>query len=207
MIADKNKPFLLIASVLILSLLLCGCSQEPPINEPTEIKEEKLFKSILEYSFPEHALPCAILTMQITTTNKIPVDFSYQVKLGVMNLYFECEEVYRYIYAEGFEYSTPFKSNETDSSRVIYYNYNKEPFLMNSKDVDVTTQGEYTELLTFKLCDTTPRIGYILVEIQTFPDSPQGVNTMWIYLDYATDGEYIAFSLESQEAARAMLEK
>ena len=198
----------LISLLVIFSLLLCGCNtDEPPINEPTEIKEEKLFKSVLEYSMTDEFGICAVLTMQIATTNKIPVDFSYQVKLGVINLYFECEEVYRYIYAEGFEYSTPFKSNETDSSRVVYYNYNKEPFLMNSKDVDVTTQGEYTELLTFKLCDTTPRVGYILVEIQTFPDSPQGVNTMWIYLDYATDGEYIAFSLESQEAAQAMLEK
>ena len=204
----RRKIMGLISLLVIFSLLLCGCNtDEPPINEPTEIKEEKLFKSVLEYSMTDEFDICAVLTMQIATTNKIPVDFSYQVKLGVINLYFECEEVYRYIYAEGFEYSTPFKSNETDSSRVVYYNYNKEPFLMNSKDVDVTTQGEYTELLTFKLCDTTPRVGYILVEIQSFPDSPQGVNTMWIYLDYATDGEYIAFSLESQEAARAMLEK
>ena len=204
----QRKIMGLISLLVIFSLLLCGCNtDEPPINEPTEIKEEKLFKSVLEYSMTDEFDICAVLTMQIATTNKIPVDFSYQVKLGVINLYFECEEVYRYIYAEGFEYSTPFKSNETDSSRVVYYNYNKEPFLMNSKDVDATTQGAYTELLTFKLCDTTPRVGYILVEIQSFPDSPQGVNTMWIYLDYATDGEYIAFSLESQEAARAMLEK
>ena len=78
----QRKIMGLISLLVIFSLLLCGCNtDEPPINEPMESKKEKLFKSVLEYSIPDEFVICAVLTMQITTTNKIPVDFSYQVKL------------------------------------------------------------------------------------------------------------------------------
>lgn len=203
----SNLKKTLLVTLLVLSLLLCGCdtiTDEPPLDIQ---RQQKLFLSTLEYFVSGNITRCAILTMQIATTDKIPVDFLWQIKLGVMNPYSDEDQMRRYIYADGFKISTPLRSNVEDKTSEVYYRFDQEPYRVSSNETDITTQGNYTELLTFQLYDLTPRTGEITVKIEPVVHLPGTYNCEIIRAHFATDGEYIAFSLESKEAAQAMLEK
>ena len=199
-----KEAFLVI--LLCFSLLLCGCGQEPPIvDEPTE---EKLFESTMrgpDYWYSNGGYFPYVITAEIPTTRKISVEFLSQIKIGLMTIDSTDYSFCRIIEAEGFEISTPFDNSVKDSTADVYYDVRNEPYYVDAKSVDETTRASYTEMITLKMYDMTPRSGCVVIHLQDSYDDEQYF--VFKGIDYATDGEYIAFSLESPEAAQAMLEK
>ncbi len=198
-----KKSVCLIALVLIFSLLLCGCNQEPPVaEEPTE---ETLFASSRSfYHSPSFYWPY-VITLEIPTTHKIPIEFLFQLKIGLINTNSYRYAFQRTIEAEGFEISTPFDISVKDFVADDYYDVRSAPYYIDVKSVDETTRANYTEMITLKMYDMTPRSGSIFVHVENGDGDYKWGD--FNVLTYATDGKYIAFSLESQEAAQAMLEK
>ena len=196
-----KKTFLVL--LLVFSLLLCGCSQDPPVVE--EPAEETLFTSSRSfYHSPEFYWPY-VITLEIPTTHKISIEFLFQLKIGLINTNSYRYAFQRTIKAEGFEISTPFDISVKDFVTDDYYDVRSAPYYIDVNSVDETTKANYTEMITFKMYDMTPRSGSIFVGVESGDGDYKWGD--FNVLKYATDGEYIAFSLESQEAAQAMLDK
>lgn len=197
----KSISIILVAVILCLGLSACGEEPNLKFASPRTSREE--YNWFVENKVSIYAT-LTVVNGEIPTAEKVPVNWAFPVKLflGIRKGSAKQKDPLFSIYADGFKIDTSLgEAQENQYEHTFYRNNESYSALYVTSDDILDNNIVYPVDMYLTYLSDEIRSGDITLRLMT--DDGKGSKQASFY--YATDGEYIAYSVESISAAKKAL--
>ena len=183
----------------------------PGYNAPLSVFSDTPMNS---YPYPyvicQFATDCIGVLATVESLEPIPVDDSFSIVVGAGICRTDIVDGSMTVLAEGFSISNESGSSTEDQYVREFTDFNAYNFGFSNGLIDgvyTAPSFDWSEELSFALVDKTERSGKIEIIVKGERAGENGYYPGWdsVSVYYATDGEHIAYSVQSEDAAKLAL--
>ena len=196
-------------SMLLVAVMLCmglsSCGKEAALSFQSQRTTREQYEWFMENKISFYAT-LNVINGEIPTAEKVPVEWAFPISLylGVQE-HSVRDSCFFTIEANGFKIDTSLGAAQENQYKHTFYAYNRD----KESALYVTYDDIYDNNISYHVDLFLTYLGYEdttgVIALELLTDDAKGSKGVDFY--YATDGEYIAYSVKSVEAAQDALLK